>query len=382
MMDTGHTRISPSGLGQIILCPGSLRMVEEHAPPVRRSTLAAEVGTRRHEVMASLPSDLATAPYDLQMEVLRDVCATTGLADDAMPVIQAWLRVAAILERHPAKRPGLRMETRTVVDATRGIAGTVDVYWRDPAGALHVLDYKFGRTPVSARGNAQLRAYAYGLAKQCKLAKLCNVYMHIVQPAVSATTSEADDHECATVAGLAQWWADVAAPAVDLALSDDYAAHCRASSEACRWCAATSVCAEHARWRNALAAEVFASHQACASATITPTELVDAYAKLAPLKRAIAALEEAMRAHLETHGPTGGYSLSPESVRRTWRDPDDVQLWDALKAAHVVDYMATTLKSPASLFKIYPELAENANVIKHIVQDGKPRIIEDKKNKK
>ena len=112
-------------------------------------------------------------------------------------------------------------EQRVCVSEQWDIYGAVDLWWLDANLCLHILDYKFGKTPVEVEENSQLKAYALGLASMIpdtveidgEQVSLMNegskVYLHVVQPDVLGDTAATWS---TNIYDLVSWWGQTVVP--------------------------------------------------------------------------------------------------------------------------------------------------------------------------
>lgn len=162
VLDVREGKPSASGLQRIALCPGS--WLAERAYPEETSG-AAEAGTRLHGHM-----ELGSLPEDAEEAEACGWCREMEL-----------LMVEQHLGCYGKNLTPLREQRWW--DAQRVFSGQADVVWCHEGEAL-VLDYKFGRVPVTvAANNLQLAGLA--LLAFDNVPGLDVVYAGILQPWVS-----------------------------------------------------------------------------------------------------------------------------------------------------------------------------------------------------
>lgn len=385
-----HSRISPSSLGRVLLCPGSVQMCERYAPEQAVSP-AALIGTRRHEHMAAAMRRSVRMVWEDRREVLRKRAELVD-AEDVAPCLEALAGVQSILSEWQP-RSKVDVERRYQVSPVHGISGTLDLAYWDMSGAPHVVDYKFGQHPVEAADNPQLMAYMLGLCRSRMPLMITGqrVYMHIVQPGSRPSVKTAT----AAIGDLLIWWTGTVTRAINAALSPHWAKHCHASDEACRWCGAAGVCRAYASWRNEAAARVFGVADAvspesdpesdpAANPALSEDEILAAYRDAQGLKAAISAVEAAARNVLAS-GPRGGYRLAAPRSRRVWRDEDDAALWAYLERLAADNptvqlYAPAGILSPRQMIQRNPQLKDDPTLAAHVVAEpqGVGRIVPDR----
>lgn len=378
-----HSRISPSGLARVLLCPGSVQMCEQYAPE-QADNQAALIGTRRHEHMAHVMRMLPSLSWPARRGLLHKR-AERAAAEDVAPCLEAFDGVQGILSRWSPTGYIVKVEQSYIISKRYDVSGTIDLAYWDWSGSPHVIDYKFGAHPVEAEGNPQLMAYMLGLCSD-RLSTMPTgqaVYMHIVQPGASPTVKTA----IAKIGDLLMWWSGPVTRAIDAALSQHWAKHCHASEEACRWCRAAGVCRAYASWRNEAAARVFGVAAALpqaddtASPALSADEIMTAYRDAQALKAAISAVEAAARNVLAA-GPRGGYRLTAPRSRRAWRNEDDAALWAYLGRLAADNptmqlYTPAGILSPRQMLQRNPQLKDDPTLARHVVSEpqGAGRIV-------
>jgi len=157
-----HSRLAPSSMSRIILCPGSAV-----ANPPDTGGAAAKQGTHAH---------------DLCEQVLRGF--EVEFPDDEMrqAVFLYVGYVKSFVSDYKASEPTeLFIESRLVSEMTPDHGGTMDVIIVTPT-TLHVVDLKYGLQPVSPFENKQLLSYL-ALANE-KYPGRKKFFATIVQPRV------------------------------------------------------------------------------------------------------------------------------------------------------------------------------------------------------
>lgn len=214
-----HARYSPSSSGRWLACPGSVALSEQ-VPP-RPAGPAAEEGTRKH--------GLAEA-------VLRGTLDETELVASDWHDIEPYVEYCRSLSKPAGK---WWVEPPLPLWYEPGQSGHADyAALHSETNILHVVDYKSGHTPVSAK-SSQLKIY--GICAMDALikdkARPTLVMLTIVQPPINRMpqTHVTTPHE------LEQF-----RKTVDLAVAAGEAANPERvpGQEQCRWCPARQVCPE------------------------------------------------------------------------------------------------------------------------------------------
>lgn len=177
-----HARLSPSGAGRWVKCPGSIAMCEQF--PEQGRSESAEEGTAAHWV-ASEALEGKPVPT-LGVQAPNGVIITQEMVECANVYVRAALEAAQGCSNY-------NVEQHIVCDPVHPEChGTPDLFYFQPATSeLHVWDYKNGYTIVEPYENYQLIIYAIGAL--WKLAGInsvtfagimqgTTVVLHIVQP--------------------------------------------------------------------------------------------------------------------------------------------------------------------------------------------------------
>lgn len=218
---TTHALLSPSGAHRWMRCPGSLALEQ---PFPESTSVYADEGTRAHELAARI----------LRGENI----------DDADPGMLADVRKYTDVVQASAQDGALLVEKKVNLSDTLGSDeqfGTCDaVIIKEEEIEIH--DLKYGRgTPVSAKGNEQLRLYALGALKDFGLLhepKRVRMFIHQVRLAPV-------EDEVVDVEELLRWGREARVRA-DLAIAqmafDTTKLDLEPGEKQCRFCKAKSTC--------------------------------------------------------------------------------------------------------------------------------------------
>lgn len=241
-----HSILSASSAHRWSSCPASAYYV--HKEPERTSGFAAAEGTALHELLekALLTGKNAEDFPTLRLEYDADNVQEVPITEEQVEILQAAIDYARNIKGE------LQAEQRIFYGDVLGVEnqfafGTGDITVIDTDtlsgnAVLHIVDAKFGRTPVVAQGNTQLALYAAGTLNANNLMyNFETVVMHIIQPRISYHGSqwEATPQE---VYEIVQSMQPKAKRVVEIISSDkletsDYAP----SSGTCTYCPAVSL---------------------------------------------------------------------------------------------------------------------------------------------
>lgn len=163
---------SPSKLNRLRNCTGSGALSEGIKAPVYPATL---LGTRAHKaVLGSVKyghEGVAVEPGD---EAHRK--AWEGHVDKLLLAIMEAREFEVEVYLPALTDLGMTLEDREGEHQA-------DLVWIDKDGALHVLDYKHGLSPVDVKHNDQLLAYAWAWSQEHGVVR--TTFLHIYQPYVN-----------------------------------------------------------------------------------------------------------------------------------------------------------------------------------------------------
>lgn len=162
-----HSLLSASASHRWIECPGSVGMSMD-AP--RRDSDASLEGTKAHGVVESLlkniqPSDVSDEMLNYCTAFVDYVYSIPGKIYSEITLDYSWVT-------------GVK-EINTETDSF----GTSDVVIIGD-DELHVIDFKYGMTKISAQNNTQMFLYAMGAKIQFFKGKKPKIFCHIYQPRI------------------------------------------------------------------------------------------------------------------------------------------------------------------------------------------------------
>jgi hypothetical protein len=323
------TVVGGSTAARVINCPASVAMAEQM--PARASSSYADEGTLLHNAIAAV-LDTPQSPASLLGMAYEGLTLTQELVDDKLlPAL------AALDEIDPDRSAEMIVETR--VDFGNFIPqawGSCDLIMRRGPKVI-VLDWKFGREPVSAVENAQLMFYACAAMRTAALdwafQGATEIELIIVQPP-----------------GMSRWTVthlelEIYERTLRAAVLASQAPEPRLAAGAwCRWCPAKPTCPAHTgAVERALALKLTALDPAMVGQYLRNAELLEGW---------IRDLRALAMTKLEAGQPVDGYKLVAKRATRAWRDETDAAA--ALRAAGVEEseLMVSELKSPAQVEKV------------------------------
>ena len=286
----GHHVHSPSSLHRRAACPGSGRMELQFAGDDTPSEAAAE-GTLLHKSMAT-PDAIPLAELNAEHRELNIACNKVYMA----------YRNGQYRELHESTHYELDME---LLDEDGEIltAGTADVVivFREH---VVVLDWKFGRVPVSVDS---LQLMAYGAMGMQRFGKP-TAEVVIFQPRVSGKPQTKDYDDLETIVDdIAHLIFRTTGDALNLNPTDDGCKYCKAFDH----CPAVQITALEVADLDA--------------AAIEPSRAAEFYSKATLVERHVKAIKaEVKRMALE--GPVPGVEIKEKQGRRTGFNPVDLAL--------------------------------------------------------
>jgi len=364
-----HSEIGPSSIGDIILCPGRVRLSRGLEDV---TSFAAAEGTVGHAICENILTDKKLPKIGTvikqdghDIEVDKEMLDSANLYKDHIDDI-----------RNSAKK---MLSTTEQVEAKGSldflgipeIFGTADYSLSTPFHTLYIRDYKYGSgVIVDAYKNKQLMCYAL-IAGQDLFETYQYVNLGIVQPR-GRDGKIFKIWETAPKEILA-WVSKELYPTVKLAMSDD--APLVPGEKQCKWCRASSACPALAKQALTVAQADFSDFS-----DIKPDEVVEGvsiekvtqvYEKLNLLKAFIKAVEGRVFSDLEAGLPVPGYKLVNGRKSKSWKNEQKAEKY--LRDHGLVPFEQKLL-SPAKAIKEL-EKDEKKEVMGLIdINSGKPTI--------
>lgn len=148
--EKAHSELAASAAERWLSCPGSVRLCRT-VPPSPPNRWSIE-GTEAHAVMETWLKT-GKEPKDAPSEMRYHVSKMVYFVQDELE-----------------KGGDLFVETKIKLPEDIGpdMFGTVDAAIVEPCGTLHIIDLKYGVSPVSPERNLQLSYYALGFAERFK----------------------------------------------------------------------------------------------------------------------------------------------------------------------------------------------------------------------
>ena len=323
------TVVGGSTAARVINCPASVAMAEQM--PTQPGSRYADEGTLLHLAISTVLDTDRSAKQCLGMRFNAEILTEELIEEKLLPAL------AALDEIDPDRSAEMIVETR--VDFGNFIPqawGSCDVIMRQGTKAI-VLDWKFGREPVSAVENAQLMFYACAAMRTAALdwafQGATEIELIIVQPP-----------------GMSRWTVthlelEIYERTLRAAVAASQAPEPRLAAGAwCRWCPAKPTCPAHTgAVERALALKLTALDPAMVGQYLRNAELLEGW---------IRDLRALAMTKLEAGQPVDGYKLVAKRATRAWRDETEAAA--ALRAAGVEEseLMVSELKSPAQMEKV------------------------------
>lgn len=236
-----HAKLSASGAHRWMTCPASVKLIEQ-APVPPESSYAIE-GTSAHWVLEQLLNSRFpfTRARDLRKQfdpsMVDHAEAACGYINDLV-----------------TKEANLFIESPIMISHLHpDLGGTVDAVIVDEFLRLTVIDYKYGKTPVSPEENHQLMIYALGFL-ETYFYNFIEVSLVIIQPRGTGSPH------------VKEWLTDIPRmkkfkeELIDAAQATQYSDLYRAGRH-CYFCAAKDICPETAKANLKKAKQIFASSE-------------------------------------------------------------------------------------------------------------------------
>lgn len=263
----GHSVFSPSGAETWMTCPASLRL--GLAVPDTSNIYAAE-GTVAHEI-AELWLKTGYPPTERVGEIVIqdgfEVEVTSEMLDYVEIFVDLCNDLARVCEHWASEQ---RVDTSHLMPIP-GQGGTADFVAFKP-GLLRIADLKYGKDPVVAVGNKQLRIYALGVFQEWDwLYDFQTIEIWICQPRLAGGTTTATY----TREQLLDFGEEVRQAAAIAWETSDGGSRV-ASEKGCRWCKVKATCPAELALTQALVDSTFEEYDEHGNLAFSSTDLVAA----------------------------------------------------------------------------------------------------------
>ncbi len=307
-MGKAHAKLSASGSGQWLNCPGSIKAQESYK---NESSIYAIEGTQAHEVADICLKENQDADAYIGVEVLGE-----KVSAEMARYVQEYLDY---VRAHEVKNSQLYTEER--VDFSHVVPegfGTMDAAVLDyDTGVCHIFDLKYGRgVQVYAFENTQSQLYALGLLNELGfLDAIKSFRIHIVQP--RKVTPEPWD---ISVEDLQQF-GKYATERAELALTNS--APRVPGDKQCMWCAAKGDCEALAKFCEEIISAEFDDLDGTAS--LDPS-IIPEFRKKTILDNKkliesfLSAVEGSVFQEIADGGKFAGYKIVHGKSNRVWTD--------------------------------------------------------------
>lgn len=342
-----HSKLSFSSGKRWLKCTGCIELIAKHG--VFTPNAAAQEGTAAHLVwehqMAMAGFFSKTHPRDLQAQVgalnptqydIPAMIENSGYMFDLMKALINGREHRVLVEEQ------VRLEGLS--DDLWGTADLIVHVYDDDGDELHIVDYKYGRSPVPAVENEQLLLYLMGAIKRLGLSAMPDMMqIHIVQPRVSPPIKS-------WVVKLDYLMKEFL-PRVQAAVKaiESGKTELVASAETCRYCPAIASCPAAAK----------VAEEACDFAALNEMQPFEQTLAMLPVVRdwADAVEAQAMKA-LKSGQAIDGWELKPGVSRRKWVNEDQV-----------IDYLTKTKRVP--LKDVAPRKLAGITTIEKLIKGRK-----------
>ena len=251
------------------LCPGSIRIPELR---VNERSEAADMGTACHAAMRPVVEGLG-----VQWDALP--------ADDEMRMLvamgaQLWERVA---ESFPAAFTEVSMSIELPPHALTGTADVVSF----AGDTARILDWKFGRKDSDYR--EQMRAY-------CGLVLERNPSLGAATATIAWVREQSIESLTMTRGDVDGWWQDIQ----QIVVFWDGTHH---PGPQCTYCPRGHECPARSVLVKRSIADVLGADMPAGLAQMTAEQIVDLHRKVALMTRSAKAVHDAIKTHVQEHGP-------------------------------------------------------------------------------
>lgn len=374
-----HSKLSPSGAGRWLPCPGSVALSEQ-APPEREQTgpNAADEGTAAHKLLElCLTHKVKKAPMQWEgedvegYEVTEEMAAAVEVATDYIRGIPNTvdMLVELLLPIPELNTPGNPGQ------------GHVDVAVLT-TDALYVIDYKHGQgVPVEAKANEQLRLYTHGVIRHLNTSKIkipSKIVNVIIQPRCPHPDGRIRE-DILTLKELKEFMTTVSCVVKDIVAGSGVL---NPGEKHCRWCPAKAICPALAKRVIESAQQDFGDFinpevdvQPVPAGPLTPAQLSVAMDRIDLIKMWVKSVEETVFALLDDGKDVPNYKLVEGRSNRKWRSEEDAMRWFNDNKYNIDKYAPRSLVGIGAAEKILPPYArEETMKLLTVKGEGKPTV--------
>lgn len=348
-MPTHHSNIGGSVIHRVVACPWSLANIHR-APPQETSAAAAE-GTALHEALELYYTDRIKKLDDVRGTKINGVLITDEhmeLLKDAGRVVDGYIDR---LEEEIGHVAHVHFEAAVnFADRIPDAWGTCDVLVKC-GPVLAVMDYKFGRVPVSAKDNSQLKFYAQAARHTFKWwDEITTVELNIIQP----RAEKIHEHDVVLPEDLDKFEVEILAAIKEAEGKDP---RCVTGSH-CRFCPLEVYCPEKTGLaQEALREESHVNEMDLETLTYWMNRKDELESFLTSVRNAALVL-------LENGHRVPGWKLVARRATRRWENETKAMAYFKEVGLHMEDFTEMKLRSPAQMEKILDELPEELVVKK------------------
>lgn len=332
---THSTIVGGSSCGRMIQCPGHRKLAQDL--PRFTGNKYTEQGTALHAAAEMLLAGDITYPKEaIGLEFDGHTITKDEVSDKLVPAWAMWLDFSAEFKIDVyAEEQVVRFTTPRL----NGVFGTADIICLNADGdKAFVVDWKFGRTAVDPRENAQGIFYAAAAMQDPDnkdlLASAIEIGVVIIQPDVRDNA-----HVWMTDKKRLNTFTDELIEALDLSKIDSPPLK---EGKHCNFCPAKSVCP--------LKIEVV---KATSQEVLNVESITRILAVADGVEATIKAAREMAHNMLSQGTPVPGWGLEPKRATRQWVDKDEAEVYCKRSKKLVADeYYDRKLKSPAQLEKV------------------------------
>lgn len=333
--ERAHALLSASSAKMWLACPPSARI---NAELPDKPSADAETGTLAHAICELKLNQRYVKPqskatFRKKLKALREnelyEKEMDGCTDDYVDYVS---KLAHGFDAEPYIQVEKRVDYGHLAPEGFGTADCVLI----GGNQLHVVDFKYGKgVPVSAEANPQLKLYALGALRACRmLYPIERVVMHIVQPRI-----QNDNASEQPVEELLEW-GEMIKPWAQQAYRGE--GEFRATEEGCRWCKIRATCRARADLHLELAKQEFRKPP-----ELSPEEVGGILRQAKDLKAWAADLEDWALKELLKGGSVPGWKAVEGRKTRKFTDLDEA--FDTLQKQGLAEEAMLYERKPLSL---------------------------------